>query len=164
MEWLIVFAAGTLVGSLAWPLTRAATQSPPTPVWVRQMLATPRFRRTFGVAPSHDEDVQKVLQPVVAEHVHHLREQTSRAANDLKRLTAAQPSSFIDVPRTVAALRKAKARKAEAERRLSVAMQTASLWGFTFSVPVEQGDAPQPKEAAGFQGAPALPQTRRQTT
>ncbi len=159
-----MFAAGALVGSLAWPLARAATQCPPTPVWVRQVLATPRFRRTFSIAPSRDEDVQKVLHPVVAEHVHHLREQTSRAANELKRLTAAQPSSFIDVPRTVVALRKAKVRKAEAERRLSVAMQTASLWGFALSVPAVPGGAPQPKEAAGFQGAPAMPQTRKQTT
>ncbi len=164
MEWLIVFAAGALAGSLAWPLARAAAQSPPAPVWVRQTLAAPRFRRTFGVAPSRDQDVQGVLQPVVEEHVHHLREQASRAANDLSRFRAAQPSSFIDVPRTVASLRKAKARKTEAERRLAVAMQTASLWGFVLSVPAEQSDAPQPKDAVAFQRAPSLPQTRKQTT
>ena len=156
MEWPIAFAVGTLTGCLLWPLARAAAHLRPLPVWVREALATARFKRTFRIAPSRDQDVTAVLQPVVDQHVHQLHEQALRAAHELDRFRAAQPPSLLDVRRAVAALLKAKARKTEAERRLAVAMQTASLWGFTLAVPVERGDAAQPKEGAAIQRAPTM--------
>ena len=152
MEWLIAFAAGTLTGCMLWPLARAAALLRPLPLWMSEALATARFKRTFRIAPSRDQDVMAVLQPVVEQHVHQLHEQALRAANKLDRFRAAQPPSLLDVRRAVAALLKAKARKTEAERRLAVAMQTATLWGFTLAVPVER-DAVQPKEAAALQRA-----------
>lgn len=153
MEWLIAFAIGALTGCLLWPLARAAARRRPATFWVGEVFARARFKHTFGIAPSRDEDVTGVLQPVVEQHVHQLHEQALRTANELDRFRAAQPPSFLDARRAVAALLKAKARKTEAERRLAVAMQTASLWGFTLAVPVERGDAAQPKEAAALQRA-----------
>ena len=156
MELPIAFAVGALTGCLLWPLARAAAQLRPLPLWVREAFATARFKRTFRIAPSRDQDVTAVLQPVVEQHVHQLHEQVLRAAHELDRFRAAQPPSLLDVRRAVAALLKAKARKTEAERRLAVAMQTASLWGFTVAVPVERGDAAQPKEATAFQRAGSM--------
>ena len=156
MEWLIAFAVGALTGCLLWPLARAAAQLRSLPLWVREALATARFKRTFGIAPSRDQDVKAMLQPVVGQHVHQLHERALRTANELDRFRAAQPPSLVNARRAVAALLKAKARKTEAERRLAVAMQTASLWGFTLAVPVERGDAAQPKEGAAIQRAPTM--------
>jgi hypothetical protein len=155
MEWLTVFAIGTLTGGILCLVARASFRLIPRPSRIRQTFFRVRFKRTFGIAPSRDEDVTAMLQPVITQHVYHLHEQALRAAKQLDLSRATHPPSFLTCRDAVASLLKAKARKQDAERQLAVAIHMASLWNFTLAVPVKSSNTAQTIETTTLKRVPS---------
>ena len=139
MEWLIAFAAGAAAGLAVWPLTRVLSHAPGRN---RDPISYLRFRRAFGIAPSRDPDIHKLLQPTVDKHLSYLREAAGHAAKDLERLQGEQARSLITATRTATMLRRSKKRMTKVTNQLSDATALASAWGFLSEAPS------QPLEAA----------------
>ena len=142
MEWLIAFAAGAAVGLAVWPLMRVSGHVPVFARLLGEPLSYLRFRRAFGIAPSRDPDIHKLLQPTVAKHLSYLREAAGHAAKDLERLQGEQARTLITATRTATMLRRSKKRMTKVTNQLSDATALASAWGFLSEAPS------QPLEAA----------------
>jgi hypothetical protein len=160
MEWLVVFAAGAAVGLAIWPLMRVSGQVPVFARWLRDPLSYLRFQRAFGIAPSRDADIHKLLQPTVDKHLSYLREAAMHAAKDLERLQSGQARSLIDASRTASRLRRTKKRLNKVSKQMTEATALALAWGF----PVEAPLRPGPSEGAiPLPAAPQRAARRRRT-
>jgi hypothetical protein len=137
MEWLIAFAVGTAVGLAVWPLTRFLSQAPARG---RDPLSYLRFRRAFGIAPSNDPDIHKLLQPTVDKHLSYLREAAGHAKKDLCRWQGGDARSLVTASHTAAMLRRTKKRLTKVTRQLAEATALATAWGFLSET------APRPEE------------------
>jgi hypothetical protein len=127
MEWLIAFVAGAAAGLAVWPLSRLLSQAPARG---RDPLSYLRFRRAFGIAPSRDPDIHKLLQPTVDKHLSYLREAAGHAKKDLDRLQTGETRSLITASRTATMLRRTKKRLMKVTGQLAEATALATAWGF----------------------------------
>ncbi|MEX1254256.1 MAG: hypothetical protein WEE64_07935 [Dehalococcoidia bacterium] len=135
MDWIIAFAAGAAAGLAVWPLTRVLSQAPLVGRTLGVPLSYLRFRRAFGIAPSRDPDIHRLLQPTVDKHLSYLREAARNATKDLERLQGEQARSLITASRTATMLRRSKKRMTKATKQLSEATALASAWGFLSEAP-----------------------------